>query len=395
MQKSQSDLISFHGGVFQDLLVHDEEERKSLFEEAKNLYKLTLSSLETSDLIMLGIGAFSPLNGYLNSEDYNNVLNSMRLSNGVLWPIPITLSISKEDAEDLKTNQTVALVEPYAKSIIGIMKIREIYPYSKREETLKIFGTDDLKHPGVKKIYEQGRLHVGGEVRLFHEGGYPERFSQYARPVETRRIFRDRGWKTIAAFQTRNPIHRSHEYITKIALEMFDGLFIHPIVGKLKEGDIPAAIRMKCYQVLLNNYYPKEKVELKVYPMEMRYGGPREAVLHAIIKQNFGCTHLIIGRDHAGVGDYYGPYDAQRIFDGIREEDLKIKPFNVDLAFYCYRCGQVASKNSCPHSDKDHLLISGTELRRMLSRGERPPKYFSRPEVLDILLEYYSRKSYK
>jgi sulfate adenylyltransferase len=317
----------------------------------------------------------------------------MRLKNGLVWPIPITLSISKEKAATIKEGQRIALVNSGNDEIMAGMIVEEKYSYDKRIEALEIFGTDDERHPGVEKIYEQGDVHLGGAVSVFSEGEYAERFPEFARPVETRAIFTDKSWATIAAFQTRNPMHRSHEYLTKIALEICDGLLIHPIVGRLKADDIPAEVRMECYRILLDNYYPKDRVVLKVYPMEMRYAGPREAILHAIIRQNYGCSHLIVGRDHAGVGDYYGPFDAQKIFDQLNPGDLHIQALKLDVAFWCNKCGSMASFKTCPHSDRDHLLISGTKLREMLSRGERPPEQFSRREVLDVLVRYYRNES--
>ncbi|GAI88835.1 unnamed protein product, partial [marine sediment metagenome] len=264
----------------------------------------------------------------------------MRLKSRLLWPIPIILSSSKEEADNIKEGEQAALVSDG--DIMGVMLVEEKYTYDKKLEARQVFGTADPNHPGVAKIYEQGEVYLAGPVKVFSEGGYPERFPEFARPAETRAIFADKGWTTIAAFQTRNPMHRSHEYLTKIALEVCDGLLIHPIVGKLKAGDIPAEVRMECYDVLLDNYYPRDRVVLKVYPMEMRYGGPREAVLHAIIRQNFGCSHLIVGRDHAGVGNYYGPFDAQDIFDRLAPEDLYIQPLKLDATFWCNRCGSMA-----------------------------------------------------
>jgi len=275
-------------------------------------------------------------------------------------------------------------------SIMGRMVLEEKYSYDKRSEAEKVFLTTDEAHPGVKKVYEQGDVLLAGPVKVFGEGDYPDRFANYyARPTETRRIFEERGWSTVAAFQVRNPIHRSHEYCTKIALEICDGILIHPLVGKLKGDDIPADVRMRCYEVLLEKYYPRDRVVLKVYPMEMRYGGPREALLHAIFRQNFGCSHLIVGRDHAGVGDYYGPFDAQRIFDDLNEGDLHIEPLKIDWTFYCYKCEGMASMKTCPHPKEDRVLISGTQLRKMLAEGQMPPKEFSRPEVVQILMDYY------
>jgi sulfate adenylyltransferase len=310
-----------------------------------------------------------------------------------LWPIPITLAVSKEESANIKVNEDIALVDKESNELMATLSVEEKYDYDKRYEAEKVFRTTDENHPGVAKIYEQPDIYLAGPVKVLSEGNYPKQFGDYyARPVQTRKIFEDMGWHSIAAFQTRNPIHRSHEYVTKIALEVCDGIFIHPLVGKLKADDIPADIRMKCYQVLLENYYPVDRVVCKVYPMEMRYGGPREAVLHAIFRQNFGCSHLIIGRDHAGVGSYYGPFDAQKIFEDIDESELAIKPLNIDWTFWCYKCEGMASMKTCPHDKEDRLLISGTKLRDMLANGEKPAKEFSRPEVIDILMDFYKNK---
>ena len=388
-----SDLVPPHGGKLSPLLVLDPAEREAGVEAAGALPKVRLTSREVSDLIMLATGSFSPLDGFMREDDYASVSREMHLKSGVLWPIPITLAVSKEEADGFKEGREIALVDRETDQIMAGMVVEGKYSYDKQTEAKNVFGTDDEKHPGVQKIYEQGDVYLGGPVRVFGEGDYPERFSEFARPAETRAIFEERGWKTVAAFQTRNPIHRSHEYLTKIAMEVCDGVFIHPIVGKLKPGDIPAEVRMKCYKVLLDGYYPKERVVLKVYPMEMRYGGPREAILHAIIRQNFGCSHLIVGRDHAGVGDYYGPFDAQEIFDKLDPGDLYLRPLKMDWTFWCHRCGSMASARTCPHSGDDHLMISGTKLRDMLSKGQRPPDEYSRPEVVDILLEYYAGRA--
>jgi sulfate adenylyltransferase len=381
-------LIVPHGGELVPLSVYGDERQEAL-EEAKALPKVSPSSREMSDLIMLGMGAFSPLRGFMGREDYRRVVKEMRLKDGLLWPIPITLSVSKEEADSIREGQKVALSDPDQGEVTASMLVEEKYSYNKMEEALHVFGTDDLKHPGVNSVHQQGEVYLGGPVKVFSEGGYPKKFVEFARPAETRAIFAERGWKTIAALQTRNPLHRSHEYLTKIALEVCDGLLIHPIVGKLKSGDIPAEVRMECYRVLLDKYYPKERVVLKVYPMEMRYAGPREAILHAIIRQNFGCSHLIVGRDHAGVGSYYQPFDAQKIFDELGPDDLYIQPLKLDSAFWCNKCGSMASPKTCPHSAEEHLAISGTKLREMLARGERPPEQFSRREVVDILIKYY------
>jgi sulfate adenylyltransferase len=384
-------LVPPHGGELLPLMVSGEQREQALV-EASRLPQVIMNSRELSDLIMLATGAFSPLKGFMGREDYNRVVGEMRLKSGQLWPIPVTLAVSQSKAATIREGQKLALVNPDQDEIIASMLVEEKYPYDKREEAVEVFGTDDPNHPGIRVIYEQDDIYLGGQVTVFSQGGYPERFPEFARPEETRAIFTQKGWKTIAAFQTRNPMHRSHEYLTKIALEVCDGLLIHPIVGKLKTGDIPAEVRLECYRRLIDNYYPKDRVVLKVYPMEMRYAGPREAILHAIIRQNFGCSHLIVGRDHAGVGSYYRPFDAQRIFDTLKPGDLYIQPLKLESTFWCHRCGAMASAKTCPHPDEDHLVISGTLLREMLARGERPPEQFSRKEIVDVLIEYYQEK---
>lgn len=383
-----SPLVPPHGGVLLPLIV-DGDERKKALGEARALHRVSLGSKEISDLIMLATGAFSPLQGFMGQKDYQRVVKEMRLRSGLLWPIPVTLPVPKEEADIIKEGDRVALVNSSDAEVMASMLVEEKYPYDKRAEAIAVFGSDDPNHPGIKGLYEQGEVYLGGQVKVFGEGDYPQKFPEFARPYETRALFAEKGWETIVAFQTRNPMHRSHEYLTKIALEICDGLLIHPIVGRLKPGDIPAEVRMECYRVLLDKYYPKDRVVLRVYPMEMRYAGPREAILHAIIRQNFGCSHLIVGRDHAGVGSYYGPFDAQRIFDRLKPGDLQIQPLKLDWAFWCNKCGSMASPKTCPHTAKDHLIISGTKLREMLAKGERPTEQFSREEVIDILVDYY------
>jgi len=381
--------ISPHGGKLLPLLLKGEDANREL-DKARHLPRIKMDSREVSDLIMLGMGAFSPLKGFMTRVDYEGILRDMRLKDGTFWPVPITLSVSKEQGNALEEGQEATLVDEGKDGIMGIMSIEEKFPYDKAWEAKSVFRTGDENHPGVKKLYQQGEILLGGAVKVLSEGEYPSRFPRYySRPEEVRRIFEERGWSQVAAFQVRNPIHRSHEYCTKIALEVSDGLFIHPLVGALKEDDIPAEVRIRCYEVLLEKYYPEDRVLMKVYPMEMRYAGPREALLHAIIRQNFGCSHLIVGRDHAGVGNYYGPFDAQKIFDTLKPDDLQIKPLKIDWTFYCHKCEGMASLKTCPHSKEDRCLISGTELRRMLSLGEMPPPEFSRPEVLEILTDYY------
>lgn len=378
-----------HGGQLKPLLL-EEEELIQEKEKAKSLLPVRLTSRETSDLIMMAMGAFSPLEGFMCRDDYSNVVENMHMTNGTLWPVPITLSVSKEQADRLGKNTETALIDDETGELMGSMKVVEKYSYDKRREAQLVFRTEDEAHPGVAKLYAQPEVAIGGPVKIFSEGPYPELYGDYyAHPSRTRAIFESLGWNTVAAFQTRNPIHRSHEYCTKIALEVSDGLFIHPLVGRLKPGDIPAEVRMKCYESLMQHYYPMDRVVLKVYPMEMRYAGPREAILHAIFRQNFGCKYLIVGRDHAGVGDYYGPFDAQKIFDDIEEDELHIRPLNIDWTFWCNKCDGMASQKTCPHDKQDRVLISGTKLRELLAKGKMPPKEFTRPEVAKILMDYY------
>lgn len=378
-----------HGGMLKPLLIEGSE-REEARVRAQSLPKIRMNTKETSDLIMMAMGAFSPLEGFMRKADYLSVVRNMELTDTTLWPVPVTLAVSSDEARNLKDGQDVALVESESDEIMGTMTVEEKYEYERKEEAETVFRTRDEAHPGVKRIYSQGDVYVGGKVKAFSEGQYPEKYPEFARPSETRAAFKERGWSTVAAFQTRNPLHRSHEYLTKIAMEVCDGVFIHPIVGALKADDIPAEVRMKCYRVLLDKYYPKDHVLLRVYPMEMRYGGPREAILHAIIRQNFGCSHIIIGRDHAGVGSYYGPFDAQHIFDDLKPGALQIQPLKLDWTFWCYKCGEMASLKTCPHDKEDRCLISGTELRKMLSEGKKPPAEFSRPEVIEILTDYYN-----
>lgn len=385
-------LVPPHGGHLKPLLLEGEELVQEI-EKAKTLPTVRLTSRETSDLIMMAIGAFSPLEGFMGKDDYKKVVENMHMADGTLWPVPITLSVTQEQANNLPLKTEIALVDDEIGELMGSMKVVEKYAYDKHCEAKAVFRTEDEAHPGVTKLLAQHEILLAGPVKAFSEGPYPQLFGDhYGRPEDTRTIFEERAWSTVAAFQTRNPIHRSHEYCTKIALEVSDGLLIHPLVGKLKADDIPADIRMKCYEVLMEHYYPKDRVVLKVYPMEMRYAGPREAILHAIFRQNYGCSRLIVGRDHAGVGNYYGPFDAQKIFDEIDDDELHIKPLKIDWTFWCYKCDGMASMKTCPHDKENRVLISGTKLRELLTKGDRPPKEFSRPEVVQILMDYYKDK---
>jgi len=384
-----SKLIPPHGGELKPLLLKGEALKEAL-DKVKTLQKIRMTTRERDDLIMMGIGAFSPLEGFMGKGDWKGVCDDMMMADGTFWPIPITLSVTREIAKGLKEGQEIALVDDENDELMGSMVVHEKYTIDKVYECKEVFKTDDTQHPGVAKVMAQGEVNIGGPVKVFNESDYPQNYREiYATPEETRKLFEERGWKTIAALQLRNPMHRSHEYIAKIALEVSDGLFIHQLIGKLKEGDIPAEIRIKCVNTLVEHYFPNERVVQKGYPLEMRYAGPREALLHAIFRQNYGATHLIIGRDHAGVGNYYGPFEAQEIFDKIPSDVLKIKPLKIDWTFYCYKCQAMASPKTCPHGRENHLILSGTLLRKMLTEGDNVPEEFSRPEVLDILIEYY------
>ncbi len=351
--------------------------------------------MAVSDLELIAVGAFSPLTGFMTSNVYRTVLDDMRLPNGLAWTIPVTLPVSREEAATVKEGQEVALVEHTAEggeNIMGILQVAERYEYDKPEEAAEVYLTADDAHPGVARLYQQGDVLLGGDIYLLNRPSEIE-FPEFRHdPAQTRRMFAARGWRRIVAFQTRNPIHRAHEYIQKVALEIVDGLLLHPLVGETKEDDIPADVRMESYQAILRDYYPAERVLLGVYPAAMRYAGPREAIFHAIARQNYGCTHFIVGRDHAGVKGYYGTYDAHYIFDEFLPHELFITPLFFDYAFYCRKCQAVVSAKTCPHDAEDHVFLSGTQVRRMLEQGEPLPEEFTRPEVSRVLIEGMARK---
>ncbi len=358
---------------------------------AATLTKIPVTSRETGDAIMMGIGGFTPLDGFMGQADWKGVVTDMKMTDGTFWPIPVTVSATKADADAIKTGHEVTLVDEDTGTNMAIMKVEEKYTIDKKLECTEVFRTDDAEHPGVAMVMAQKDVNLGGPIKVLSESYFPEEFKGvYMRPVESRKLFTDKGWRTVAALQLRNPMHRSHEYLAKIALETLDGLFIHQLVGKLKPGDIPADVRVKCIDMLVENYFLKESVVQGGYPLDMRYGGPREALLHAVFRQNYGCSHLIVGRDHAGVGSYYGPFDAQEIFHEIPTGALETQPLKIDWTFYCYKCRGMASMKTCPHGKDDRLLLSGTVLRKTLSEGGDPPEDFSRPEVLAILKGYYA-----
>lgn len=363
-----------------------EEEKK----RAKTLTQVRITSREAGDLIMMGIGGFTPLTGFMGYDDWKGVCAEYKMADGTFWPIPITVSTTEGQADSIKKNEEIALVSEETGEIMATMKVTEKYKIDKEYECKQIFRTADMEHPGVVMVMKQADVNLAGPVKVLSEGAFPKEYPGiYLRPAESRKIFEEKGWSTVAAFQTRNPMHRSHEYLAKIAIETCDGVFIHMLLGKLKPGDIPGDVRQRAIDILIEHYFVKDTITVGGYPLDMRYAGPREALLHALFRQNYGCSHLIVGRDHAGVGEYYGPFDAQKIFDEIPVNALETKPLKIDWTFYCYKCDGMASMRTCPHGKEDRLILSGTKLRKMLSEGEDVPDHFSRPEVLKILREYY------
>ncbi|MGQ9598934.1 MAG: sulfate adenylyltransferase [Anaerolineae bacterium] len=384
--------IAPHGGQLVNRVLRGTL-REAALERAHTLPQVQLSPMAVSDLEMIAVGAFSPLTGFMTREDYQSVIETMRLSNGLPWTIPITLPVDDETAADLREGQEVRLMD--GDHLMGIMTIADRFPADKKREAQEVYRTTDEAHPGVARLYRQGNWLLGGEVFMVNGPKAIEFPELRHEPAQTRRMFASRGWRRIVAFQTRNPIHRAHEYIQKTALEIVDGLFLHPLVGETKADDIPADVRIESYRAILRDYYPAERVLLGVFPAAMRYAGPREAIFHAIARKNYGCTHFIVGRDHAGVGNYYGTYDAHYIFDEFEPGELGITPLFFDYTFYCRKCGAVVSAKTCPHDKENWVFLSGTQVREMLERGEMLPEEFTRPEVSRVLMEGIRAKKQK
>ena len=387
-------LVAPHGGSTLRPLLAAVEERADALARARALKVIPLGSREVSDLLMLGMGAYTPLNGFMGHADWKGCARDMQLADGLFWPVPITLSQGKGVADGLAIGEDIGLADGETGELLGSMTVLEKYHADKMFECETVFRTADPKHPGVAKVLAEGDINIAGPVRVFSEGEYPNRYpSLYMRPEQSRAEFSRRGWRRVAAFQTRNPMHRSHEHLAKIAAEVTDGVFIHQVLGRLKTGDLPAEVRARAIQVMIDGYFKPGIAIQAGYPIEMRFAGPREALLHALIRQNFGCSHLVVGRDHAGVGSYYASLDAQAIFDEIPADALLCRPLKIDVTFYCYRCAGMATGKTCPHDSADHLSVSGTELRRRLEGGEDIPAEFSRPEVVEILREYYQSRA--
>ena len=389
MSEPYYDIIRPHGGVLVDRVLRGEV-RQAVHERAGQMVKVPLDSMGLSDLELIATGALSPLTGFMGKDDYDRCVAEMRLTSGLVWSVPVTLAVDQDLADRIQLGQEVALCE--GETVLAVLEVAEKYPYGrqvKEREAHEVYRTTEEAHPGVARLYGRGEVLLGGDIWMVDwpnavRGEFPELRHT---PTQTRRMFARRGWRSVVGFQTRNPIHRAHEYIQKTALEIVDGLFLHPLVGETKDDDIPADVRIASYQAILRDYYPAERVILGVFPAAMRYAGPREAIFHAIARKNYGCTHFIIGRDHAGVGKYYGTYDAQNIFDEFAPDDIGIVPLKFEHAFYCKKCGGVVSAKTCPHGKEDWVFLSGTQVRQMLERGEMLPAEFTRPEVARVLLD--------
>jgi len=384
VRKDDVKLINPHGGFLVNREVTGTE-REQLIEAANGMPALRLGARAASDLELIATGAYSPLEGFMGEADYVSVCDTMRLANGVVWSLPITLAVTQEEADALQTGQDVALYQ--GGRLLGALHLAEKYQRDPAREAELVYRTTDVAHPGVRVLYAEGGWLLGGRVRLVSRPEHPSFSAYWKDPAETRELFRQRGWRRVVAFQTRNPVHRAHEYIQKCALEIADGLLLHPLVGETKSDDVPADVRMLSYVTILSHYYPAARTLLAVLPAAMRYAGPREAVFHALVRKNYGCSHFIVGRDHAGVGNYYGTYDAHHIFDEFAHDELGVTPLFFDHTFYCRACGAMASAKTCPHDAGEHVTLSGTRVRELLGSGQLPPAEFTRPEVARVLME--------
>lgn len=384
-----NDTIRPHGGTLVNRIVEGTE-REQLIENAKSLHSIILNQWSLSDLELIGIGGFSPLTGFMNQADYESVVEHVHIKNGHVWSVPITLPVSQTEANNLEIGEQVALYGEDG-TLYGVLDLEEKYTYDKEKEAQHVYGTTDNAHPGVKKVYEKGEYYLAGPIQLINRPQHDAFVDYHLDPLETRQLFNELNWKTVVGFQTRNPVHRAHEYIQKSALEIVDGLLLNPLVGETKSDDIPAEVRMESYQAILKNYFPENRARLVIYPAAMRYAGPREAILHALVRQNYGCTHFIVGRDHAGVGDYYGTYEAQEFISQF-ENELDIQILKFEHAFYCEACGNMATAKTCPHDASNHLHLSGTKVREKLRNGESLPEKFSRPEVANVLIKGLKEK---
>ena len=384
-------LVRPHGGGALEPLALEGDARAQELARARGLLQLRVSSREKGDIIMLGIGGFTPLTGFMSQADWRGVCDRYRTANGLFWPIPITLSADSAAADRIDIGSDIALTDADSGDVLATMNVREKYTIDKTHECATVFRTTDHDHPGVKMVMAQGDVNLAGPVKVLSDGGFRAKYgSLFMTPAETRAAFERLGWSRVAAFQTRNPMHRSHEYMAKVAIEVCDGVLVHSLLGAVKPGDIPAEVRTRAIAALIEKYFVPNTVVQAGYPLDMRYAGPREALLHSLFRQNYGCSHQLIGRDHAGVGSYYGPFDAHHIFDEIAPDALETRPLKIDWTFWCYACGGMASARTCPHEENDRLLVSGTKLRKWLSEGAEVPPEFSRPEVLAILREYYA-----
>jgi sulfate adenylyltransferase len=380
-------MIDPHGGKLVNRFVEGAE-RDALLAQAATLPQIILNEREQADVEMISCGAMSPLEGFMTQADYNGVVENLRLASGAVWPLPITLAVKPGDATAYAKGDKAALVDETG-ALLAVIDIADIYQPDKMHEAKLVYGTDDPAHPSVAYLQAYGDTYLGGAITAVNKLAHAD-FTKYRlEPAQTREMFAAKGWKTVVAFQTRNPIHRAHEYLQKCALEQTDGLLIHPLMGATKKGDIPGDVRMACYETLIEGYFNTDRVAVTIFPAAMRYGGPREAIFHALVRKNYGCTHIIIGRDHAGVGKYYGTYDAQEIFGQFTAEDLGITPMMYEHAFFCRECGNMASAKTCPHGNDAHVFLSGTKVREMLSEGQRPPAEFTRTEVADVLMKFY------